>query len=74
MAPLAESVFMPFMTDGRGVDWIGGWFGTGPERGLGLMFVLAGLLGVIVTMGVRLSRSYRQLSTALADPDSAPVG
>ncbi len=31
MAPLAESVFMPLMTDGRGADLIGGWFGVGPE-------------------------------------------
>ena len=23
MAPLAETVFMPLMTDGRGADWIG---------------------------------------------------
>ena len=45
MAPLAETVFMPFMTDGAGADWIGGWFGTGPERGLALMFTLAGLIG-----------------------------
>ena len=49
MAPLAETVFMPFMTDGRGADWIGDWFGTGPERGIALMFTLAGLLGVVVT-------------------------
>lgn len=62
MAPLAEVVFMPFMTDGRGVEWIGSWFGTGPERGIGLMFTLAGVLGVIVTLGARLSRSYRRLS------------
>ena len=41
--PLAETVFMPFMTDGAGADWIGSWFGTGPERGLALMFTLAGL-------------------------------
>ena len=27
---------MPFMTDGRGADWIGDWFGTGPERGIAL--------------------------------------
>ncbi len=64
IAPIAERVFMPFMTDGRGADWIGSWFGTGPERGLGLMFTLAGLLGVVVTIGVRLSRSYRLLSSA----------
>lgn len=28
---------MPFMTDGRGADWIGGWFGVRPERGITLM-------------------------------------
>lgn len=71
MAPLAESVFMPFMTDGRGADWIGGWFGAGPERGLALMFVLAGLLGVLVTAGVRVSRSYRELSATTLTPAPA---
>jgi DHA3 family multidrug efflux protein-like MFS transporter len=64
MAPLAETVFMPFMTDGRGADWIGDWFGRGPARGLALMFTLAGLIGVAVTVVARLSRSYRQLSAA----------
>ena len=62
MGPIAERVFMPFMTDGKGADWIGGWFGTGPERGLALIFTLAGLLGIVVTIGVRLSRSYRRLN------------
>ena len=62
MAPLAETVFMPFMTDGRGADWIGGWFGTGPERGLALMFTLAGLIGIVVTGLARASRSYAWLS------------
>ena len=38
IGPLAETTVMPFMTDGRGADAIGGWFGTGPERGLALMF------------------------------------
>src|SRR5918993_1773997 len=56
MAPLAEAVFMPLMTDGRGADWIGGWFGTGPDRGLGLMFTLAGLAGVAVTIAALRSR------------------
>ncbi|HEV3365227.1 MAG TPA: MFS transporter, partial [Acidimicrobiia bacterium] len=68
MAPLAETVFMPFMTDGVGADWIGGWFGTGPVRGLALMFTLAGLIGVAVTAFARLSRSYRQLSMAADTP------
>ncbi len=66
MAPLAETVFMPFMTDGRGVSWIGDWFGTGPDRGLALMFTLAGILGVVVTAATWASRSYRRLSVAPA--------
>ena len=75
MAPLAEAVFMPFMTGGRGADWIGGWFGTGGERGIALMFTLAGLIGVAVTATAWSSRSYRRLATApelatAAPPDS----
>ena len=61
IGPLAETVFMPLMTDGSGADHIGSWFGTGPERGLALMFTLAGIIGVVVTLGVRRSRSYRRL-------------
>jgi DHA3 family multidrug efflux protein-like MFS transporter len=61
MAPLAEAVFIPWMTDGRGVDLIGDWFGTGPARGLAVMFTLAGLVGIVVTLGVWRSRSYRRL-------------
>lgn len=62
MAPLAEALFMPFMTDGKGADWIGGWFGTGPARGIALMFTLAGIIGMVVTAIAWRSRSYRQLS------------
>jgi MFS transporter, DHA3 family, multidrug efflux protein len=62
MAPLAEAVFMPFMTDGKGAEWIGSWFGTGPARGIALMFTLAGLIGMVVTAIAWRSRSYRQLS------------
>jgi len=69
IAPIAETTFMPFMTDGRGADWIGDWFGTGPERGIALMFTLAGLFGVVVTALARASRSYR----VLADQEVAPA-
>jgi DHA3 family multidrug efflux protein-like MFS transporter len=61
IGPLAETVFMPFMTDGRGADWIGDWYGTGPERGIALLFTLAGVLGIVVTLAVLVSRSYRRL-------------
>jgi DHA3 family multidrug efflux protein-like MFS transporter len=74
MAPIAEAVFMPFMTDGRGADLIGDWFGTGPERGIALMFTLAGLVGVVVTALARGSRSYRRLAAADGDTTPAPPG
>jgi MFS transporter, DHA3 family, multidrug efflux protein len=64
MAPLAEAVFMPLMTDGRGADLIGGWFGTGPDRGIALMFTLAGITGIVVTLLAWTSRSYRRLNVA----------
>lgn len=64
VAPVAEVVFMPFMTDGRGADWIGGWFGTGPDRGIALLFTVAGLAGVAVTFLAWTSRSYRRLAAA----------
>ncbi len=64
MAPLAESVFMPFMTGGRGAQWIGHWFGTGPDRGIALMFTMAGLVGISATAWAWTSRSYRRLASA----------
>ncbi len=64
IGPLAETVFMPTMTDGSGADLIGDWFGTGPERGLALIFTVAGLLGLAVTVMARTSRSYRRLAAA----------
>lgn len=75
MAPLAETVFMPLMTDGRGAELIGGWWGTGPERGIALMFTIAGLLGVTVTTAAWASRSYRRLAlvTTSAEGEPAPA-
>ena len=69
MAPLAEAVVMPTMTDGLGADLIGGWFGTGPERGLALLFAVAGCIGIAATLAARASRSFR-----LLDVDRTPAG
>jgi len=64
VAPLAEAVFIPFMTTGTGAEQIGSWFGTGTDRGIGLMFTLAGLIGMLVTAAAWRSGSYRRLSAA----------
>jgi DHA3 family multidrug efflux protein-like MFS transporter len=72
MAPIAEAVFIPFMTDGSGARSIGDWFGTGPERGIALMFTVAGLLGVAVTVRTWRSRSYRLLAAATVSPGPRP--
>lgn len=79
VGPLAQAFAMPFMTDGAGADVLGPWFGTGPVRGLALIFTVAGLLGVVATLAAWGSRSYRRLVTAEAEAAAAlaarpPVG
>jgi DHA3 family multidrug efflux protein-like MFS transporter len=66
IGPLTEFVVIPFMTDGAGADAIGGWFGTGPARGMALVFTVAGAVGLIVTILAFNSKYYRQLSAAYA--------
>lgn len=63
IGPIAQFVFIPFMTTGAGVTLIGGWFGTGSDRGIALVFIAAGIIGLIITLLAMLSRSYRLLST-----------
>jgi DHA3 family multidrug efflux protein-like MFS transporter len=64
IGPLAQFVFIPFMTTGRGVDLIGSWFGVGMGRGIALVFIVAGVLGLIATIIAMNSKYYRQLSKA----------
>lgn len=66
IGPLTQFFFIPLMTDGAGADAIGSWFGTGPERGIALVFTLAGMLGVLVTILAFNSPQYRQLSAFYA--------
>ncbi len=71
IAPLAQFVFIPFMTTGAGAEAIGDWFGRGQERGIALVFVVAGLLGMLTTVAAFNSRYYRELSAAYAGPTQA---
>jgi DHA3 family multidrug efflux protein-like MFS transporter len=62
IGPIAQFFFIPFMTTGRGVDWIGGWYGTGQGRGIGLVYVVAGVVGFLVTLVAMRSRAFAALS------------
>lgn len=62
IGPVAEFVFIPFMTTGAGVDLIGSWFGTGADRGIALVFVAAGAVGLVITLLAMWSKFYQQLS------------
>ena len=66
IGPLTEFIVIPFMTTGLGAAAIGGWFGTGPARGMALVFTIAGLIGLVVTIIAFNSRPYRDLSAAYA--------
>ena len=71
IGPLTQFVFIPLMTDGAGADAIGDWFGRGPERGIALVFTLAGLVGIVATLIAFNSKYYRRLSaTYLAGPEA----
>ena len=67
IGPLTQFVVIPFMTNGSGAAAIGDWFGRGPDRGIALVFSLAGLVGVLVTALAFGSKAYRRLSAAYAE-------
>ncbi len=62
IGPLAQFFFIPFMTTGAGVQLIGSWFGTGPGRGIALVFILSGIIGLIVTLIAMRSNAYKLLA------------
>ncbi|KAM3114696.1 MFS transporter [Phormidesmis sp. 146-33] len=62
IGPIAQFIFIPFMTTGSGVDLIGDWFGTGANRGIALLFTLTGLIGLMVTLLAMRSHAYQKLS------------
>jgi len=67
IGPLAQFVVIPFMSDGgAGAAAIGAWFGTGPARGMALIFTVAGALGVVATVVAFNSPQYRRLSAVYA--------
>jgi MFS transporter, DHA3 family, multidrug efflux protein len=74
IGPIAEFWVIPSMTDGALASSIGPWFGTGPDRGMALIFIVAGIIGLLVSLLALRSRPYRELSSRyLAAPAEVPT-
>jgi DHA3 family multidrug efflux protein-like MFS transporter len=67
IGPITHFLFVPFMTTGKGAELIGSWFGTGPARGIALVFTVAGMVGLIVTLLSRRSKSAKLLAAKYAE-------
>ena len=77
IGPIAELIFIPFMTTGAGVELLGPWLGTGKDRGLALLFTVAGAIGLSVTLLAMRSGAYRSLSARYRRPEAGgdmPLG
>jgi DHA3 family multidrug efflux protein-like MFS transporter len=78
IAPITQFLVIPWMTGGAGADAIGSWFGTGQARGIALVFVVTGALGLLTVGLAFLTPAYRRLSAAYAtspapEPTEGPV-
>ena len=71
---LADTVFEPFMlTDSPMQKILSGFFGTGKGTGIGLMFFIAGIAGMLVSFTRLRKPVYRELDRAETDaPGSTP--
>jgi hypothetical protein len=75
--PLADRVFKPLLVDGGPLaSTVGVVLGTGPGRGLGLLFLVLGLVPLIAAadgmMNARVRRVEQDLPDALAAAPEAP--
>ena len=73
IGPITELIFIPFMTVGAGVELIGGWFGTGADRGIALVFTLTGIIGLIVTLIAMNTKYYGLLSRRYLEADETTM-
>jgi MFS transporter, DHA3 family, multidrug efflux protein len=58
------------MTTGAGVGLIGGWFGTGADRGIALVFTVTGIIGLVLTVIAMNTKYYQLLSNRYMKDDA----
>jgi DHA3 family multidrug efflux protein-like MFS transporter len=68
IGPIAEFWLIPYADSDPGRQSLGWLLGEGQARGIALVFVLAGVLGLALTLGAFLTRSYRLRSKRSSEP------
>ncbi len=70
--PLADQVFEPLMQEGGALaaTVLGTLLGTGPGRGIGLIYVLSGMLVILISLIAYLNPRIRRLEEEV--PDAVP--
>jgi hypothetical protein len=70
--PLSEKIFEPWMALGGALSQdLGPYLGYGPGRGIGLLFVLLGLIKILVSFSSYLNPRVRLIEDQI--PDVQPV-
>lgn len=67
--PLADLLFEPMMSAGGALSGtiLAGWLGTGPGRGIGLIFILCGAAALLVSLLFYLNPRIRKVESELPD-------
>jgi MFS family permease len=72
VGPLADFMFEPAMMPGGALAGALGWLvGTGPGAGMGVLCVLSGILGTLISLGAYAFRTVRNAEDILPDHDAA---
>lgn len=61
IGPLTQFLVIPWLASPVGTEIFSGWWGTTPDRAMALVFVLAGFIGLIVTLIAFRTQSYDNL-------------
>ena len=73
IGPIGQYWLIPYMNSDAGRTQLGWLLGDGQARGIALVFVLASVLGLLITLGAFLTRSYRILTERYQAPRGEPA-
>lgn len=73
IGPIGQYWLIPYMNSDAGRTQLGWLLGDGQARGIALVFVLASVVGLLITLGAFLTRSYRILTERYQAPRGEPA-